>query len=318
MQRWASPEQRDGCRLFRRSAPRNGIVLLVTLFFIMAVTVVLGVSLSLFRGAQEQLEQERFLVQSAITLEDILRIIKNSTFGDVNDTASLDLFLSTASAIPLEAENLHGMIALKSTRGRINLNTLAASRPFQNALVAYLSGPLYQVQDPDYLVDLLIDCMGGEKDAYLTELPTDMPWFYRDAIVNDAQLQQLLDYYARKRHDGSVYTVPWSELVRFGDRSDTALNANYMTPEVWTMLQPTLLPEQIETLTSGLTLFDSADDFGLPDETVQQMIGDFNIVYYTPQIEVSLQLETEEGYQSSIIFEYDMKTKQARKFDYAI
>ena len=48
------------------------------------------------------------------------------------------------------------------------------------------------------------------------------------------------------------------------------------------------------------------------------MIGDFNIVYYTPQIEVSLQLETEEGYQSSIIFEYDMKTKQARKFDYAI
>jgi hypothetical protein len=298
--------------------PRRGIVLLMTLFFIIAITVIVGVSLSQFRGAQTQLQQGQMLVQSAVTLEDVLEIIKKSGFGDVNDTASLDLFLSMSSVIPLETESLRGLVTIKSTGGRININTLGGSKPFQDALVAYLSGPLYQVQDPDYLVDLLIDCMGGEKEVYLTELFSEMPWLYRDRIVNESHLQQLLDYYARNRHDGSVYTVPWKELVRFGDRGDDTLNANYMTPQVWMLLQPALLPEQIEALSDGTVLYESQEDFGLPAETLEDLINDFKIVYFTPRVEVTLLLETEEEYKTSIVFEYDMKTKQARKFDYAI
>jgi hypothetical protein len=290
----------------------------MTLFFIIAVTVIVGVSLSQFRGAQTQLRQEHFLIQSAITLEDVLGIIQKSDFGDINDTASMDLFLSTAAFIPLETEDLHGMIAIKSSRGKVNINALADSRPLQDALITYLTDPLYQVQDPGYLVDLLIDCSRGDKEVYLTEIFNDMPWLHRDGIVSEAHLRQILDYYARNRHDGGIYEIPWGELVRFGDRSDDALNVNYMTPQVWKMLQPMLMPEQIEVLTSGIIPYESADDIELPAETVQELVNDFNILYFTPQVDVTLMLETEDEEKTSIIFEYDMSTKQARKFKYVI
>ncbi len=302
-------------------ADRSGIALMMTLFFIIAVTVILGISLSQIKSAQSQLEEERFLVQSALTLEDVTTILQNSgSFGDVNDTASLDLFLGMAGAVPLETGRFHGIFTLKSARGRINVNTLADnnSTALRDAMTRYLSDTRFQLQDPAYLVELLSDCMGGEQEVYRTDIFQEMPWLYRERITDATHLGHILDYYARERRDGAVYQVPWKELLRFGSRDDRSLNANYLTPEVWLLLEPSLAGDPVEGLTDGTVLYESAADIPLPAETVQRLETEFGLVYYAPEIDVTLTLRSPEDYHATITFEYDMKTKKARNFDYAI
>jgi hypothetical protein len=307
----------------REQAPapqRNGVVLLMTLFFIIAITLVIGVSLTQVETAREELGDSRFLAQSAMTVEDVLAMMpQTERFGTISDAASLNLFLTMLPILPLETGKLSGTLSFESARGKININTLGNSNKAFKTYLEYYLIERYNVQDAAYLTHLFLDAMGGYKEeGYHTDLFDRQPWMYRDRIADAEHLRQILDFYVQNRRDGSVHQVPWNELVRFDDHNRSTIDANYITPELWAMLQPQLSDDEIALLSTPPLPYDKSEELPIDETLRSKLVSDFNIVTFDPTVEVTLKLREGDSMQSSVSFEYNMKTKQARNFDYAI
>ena len=294
---------------------RKAIALLVTLFFIIAITVSVGISLTQLQKGSLQLQEGRFLTQSSAVMEDVLTLLQNSSeIFKIEDAVSFNIFLMSASLIPFEAGDLRVKIAMRSARDKLNINTLAGSEELQESLKKYLMR--YNIQDISYLVDILLDCMGGKQDIYRTEIFDEIPWMYRDRIVNYVHLQQLLDFYVKMRHDNSVHLVPWQEIMSF-DRKNTEIDANYARAEVWRLMLPDTDEGTIQMLVEGgLTEYGSEADLGLSAEELQQLTP-FGLAYYLPIIYVDVMIE-ENDKKARIVIKYDIASKKAQEFNYDI
>ena len=294
---------------------RRGVALLITLFFIIAITAAVGVSLMNLRKSGEELHQARFLLQSGAVIEDILSLIREADkLGVVTDAESLNIFLLTAGFIPLELKGLLVKIEITSAMGRININALQGSPAFQDALMAYMVR--FGVQDADYMNDLLLDCMGGQKDVYKTNIFDEMPELYRERIVSKRHLEKIVDFYVRDHHDNAVTKLPWDELVRFDDANATAVDANYITPALWQMLVPGLEEERAKELGSGETTYATLADVELSDEERGRLSG-FNLLYYIPTVHLDVEV-VENNSSAHVAFDYDLTAKKGKHFEFGI
>lgn len=296
---------------------RPAIALMVTVFFIMAITVAVGLSLSQLKKGNQQLAEGRFLVQSSAVMEDVLILLNRATeVMPVEDTMTLRIFLDSAALIPFEMEDLRVKIAMHSARGKFNLNLLAASEVLQEAMKRYLID--FNIQDVSYFVDILIDSMSGVSEVYRTELYDEMPWMYRDRVVDSEHFAQLLDFYVLMRHDNGIKSVPWEELISFGDPKRAQLDANYVTPALWSLMLPDASRDQIRMLVEDAyeVGYLSEADLGLSDDELA-LIAPFDVIYFIPVAEVSVMIE-ENNNTAEIIFQYDIASKQAKEFSYDI
>jgi len=57
---------------------RNAIALMITFFFIMAISVVLGLSLKYLNNATGEVQKENFTLQTSLIIDDVLNILKTS------------------------------------------------------------------------------------------------------------------------------------------------------------------------------------------------------------------------------------------------
>ncbi len=307
-----------------KTGQRSGVALLVTLFFIIALTTALGISLSqLQKGSAEVYKGDR-IVQSSALLEDLLLLLKSSPeLKMVKDAESLNVMLQSASVIPFEAEGLEVLIRMNSEMGKLNINSLIASIPkggtfYDSVLIQRFNEYLQkrEVQDPSYLSQILVDCMGGIKIYYNSDIFDYEPQLYRDRIASREHLSKILDFYARMRHDGSVYHVAWDELVRFDDNLSTGLDANYVSAELWQMILPDISEEQALDLASGERVYTTLEDLSLGEEEVAAL-GVFHVNTYEPKIRVSVEM-LEHNRSSRMAFDYDLNSTTAKEFSYAI
>ncbi|MEA3373498.1 MAG: hypothetical protein U9Q62_07395 [Campylobacterota bacterium] len=295
---------------------KRGIALLITLFFIIAITVAVGLSLTQLQTGQIQLKESRFHLQSSVVVEDVLSLLEASLkITPIEDAESFSAFLDSTALIPFEAEELRVKIAIESARGKINLNTLAGSKTFKNRLDEFLLR--YNIQNSSYLMDLISDCMGGKKEVYLTDLFDERPWFYREKIAGKRHLEQIVDYYVLTQHDKSVRDVPWNRVFRFGDNNSSGIDANYASAEAWQLMLPEISSEKAQSLaTGGIMKYEKEADLGLSGEELEQ-ISAFDVAYYLPRVHVEVTIE-EHNSSAEISFEYDVNTKKAKEFTYGI
>ncbi len=294
---------------------RPGIALLITLFFVISVTAAVGVSIIQLRQSAQQVREGKCLIQSAMVLDDLLRLLKNSPVLDGIDNAEkLRYFLQNTAIIPIALERLNVKINIGSAMGRLNINTLASSKAFQENLTEYMMQ--YGIGDSEYFKDLLIDAMSGKKSEYRTDLFDAMPWLYREKIVSMAHFEQLLDYYVLTRHDNTIRNVPWQLLLRFGAYEDNKLDANYVTPQVWRLLLPDIPEEVAADLASGVVLYDRHTDLGLSAEDIERLKV-FNLDYFVPRLAIDLDVSRNDQ-NVQIAFEYDMLNKKGGYFDYGL
>ncbi len=297
------------------SDKRFGIALLITLFFVISVTAAVGVSILQLRQSAKQVREGKCLIQSSMILEDLLNLLKTSPLLDkVEDAQSLRYFLDNASIIPLALENLDVKINIQSVAGRFNINTLASSEPFQEALSGYMVQ--YEISDREYFQDLLIDSMSGEQPHYRTDIFDVKPWLYREKILSMAHFEQFLDHYVLNRHDNNIRKIPWKELIRFGAHGDKKLDANYMTPKVWRLLLPDLSEELANDLSSGSVVYRQSGDLALSDEETKRL-SLFNLSYYVPRTKIEVDIKRNDQ-NVHVAFEYDLKLKKSGNFDYGL
>lgn len=294
---------------------RHGIALLITIFFIIAITAAVGISLMNLKQSGEELREARFLLQSGAVVEDVLSLMKEADkLGTVSDAESLSIFLSTAGFIPLELKELLVKIEITSAMGRININTLAASKEFQQALIEYMAR--FNVQDANYMSDLLIDCMGGHRDVYKTDIFDEMPELYRERIVSRRHLNKILDFYVRERHDNAVVKLPWDALIRFDDSNVTAVDVNYITPALWQMYLPGLDEERAVDLASGGGAYNTLDDIDLSADDKAQL-AKFGLSFFQPVVRMDVEV-LENNSSAHIAFDYDLSTKKGTHFEFGI
>ena len=303
---------KNGCSYANR---HSGIALLITLFFIMAITVAVGISLSQLQKGGKGLHEGRFLVQSSAVLEDVLSVLQNSPMmAEVKDTATFNVFLESTAVIPFEVQDLRVLIRMQSARGKFNINALKGSEVYRDALNTYMLR--YNILDSYYLTDLLLDCMSGKQDVYKTAIFDDMPWMYREKIAGSAHLDQILEYYMRTRHDYNVQKLPWGELVRFGEHNSTQIDVNYATAEVWRMILPNADDVRVQALAEGLVVYEKEDDLNLMTDEKDEMKR-FDVSYYLPTVHVDVAVQ-EHNRTADIAFEYDITSKKAEAFEYGI
>ena len=294
---------------------RSGISLLITLFFIIAITAAVGVSLSHIQESRANLHETRFMLQSAAIVEDIMTVLKEGDkLGIVSDTDSLSLFLLSAGFIPLELKELLVKIEISSAMGRININSLSRTKPFEEGLLAYMAQK--NVQDPYYMVDLLDDCMGGYKNVYKTNIFDEMPELYRERIVSKRHLDKIIDFYIKERHDHAVAEIDWNALIRYDDNNATAIDANYVTAPLWQLMLPGLDDEQAIALSDAGGSYYSLKDLQLsPDEETE--LNKYKLTYFEPVVRVDI-VVLENNTTAHIAFDYDISKKKGNHFEFGI
>lgn len=294
---------------------RPAIALLITLFFVISVTAAVGVSIIQLRLSAKQVREGKCLIQSSMILDDFLNLLKTSPLLDtIENPETLHYFLYNASIIPLALENLNVKINIDSSMGRFNINALSSFKPFQEALSGYMLQ--YDIGDVDYLQDLLIDAMSGQKPDYRTAIFDDMPWLYREKIVSMAHLEQILDYYILTRHDNSIKNIPWKQLIRFGSHADRKIDVNYVTPQLWMLLLPELSDDTAADLSSGVVIYKKNEDLSLSAEDIIELQR-FDISYYVPRVQIEVDIKRNDQ-NVHVAFEYDLKLKKGGNFDYGL
>jgi hypothetical protein len=174
----------------------------------------------------------------------------------------------------------------------------------------------YNVQDALFMSDLLIDCMGGDKDIYRTGIFDEMPELYRGRIVSKRHFDKIVDFYIRERHDNAVTKLPWKDLIRFDDGNATTLDANYITPALWQMLIPGLEEERAIELSSGGGAYSSLEDIDLSPERKTDL-ATFNLSFYEPTVHLDIEI-VENNSSANVAFDYDLTAKKGKHFEFGI
>lgn len=299
---------------------RNAIALMITLLFIVGITAALTLSLSYVNRSNQKIQESRFLIQCSSIVEDMLKFLKESPeVKQIKDAESFNFLLLTAGMIPLEYKSLRVFIEIKSARAKFNINSLGTSQKLRDSFINYLAR--YNVADATYVTALLVDSTRGGMNSssvlYESDIFDEKLWLYRDKIASQKQLEEILDFYVKSRHDPSVYEVPWKELVRFGDKNDTALDVNYLTPEVWQLSMPTMQREFAEEMSEHFAVFTKFEDLGLADEEYKELKELYKGSFYQPVVEVNIEVEDRNS-SAKIKFEYDLEKKKGNNFEFHI
>ena len=307
---------------------KRGIALLITTLFMMAIIFSLGISLKQVNEATTEVENENFMLQTSVILDDVLSILRTSEELDFitkdNSGDAFFIFLSEASFIPFESSGVKILIELKSARAKFNINSLNSAKRI-DSLKLYLNN--YMVNTT--YVDMLLDNMKGFKEdmSYNSEIFYEKPYLFRDYIVSSEHLAEINDFYNKTYHDNSLnkkakkssnydeYILDLDDLFYFRSNKNTKVDLNYATVSTWEMILGCSRQRAIELNTGGGS-YNSLDTLMLDDEEKIEL-AKFKTSFFEPYLDVAV--EVLQNNNSAIIrFEYDMKSKKGSNFVYEI
>ena len=300
----------------KKSMKRGGFALLLTLFFIIAITAAVGLSLKYLNEAQNEVTSGSFLVQNSAILEDILQFLKKSKdISNIKDASSLGIFLDMTAILPLEVEDLAIKIEISSKMGHYNINGIAKNKAVQEIFNQYLVN-IYNVQDADYFMALLIDSVTVPNQQYLTDIFVDNPSLPRKYITNKRHFDKIQEYYLKTRHDSSILYVPWDELLRFDETNSTALDINYISKDLWQVILDDVDESKLEELSDGAIVYEDESMLNL-SETQLKRLNKFKKSTFEPKVKVYL-VTIDANQSSHISFDFNIPTKKVNNFEFEI
>jgi len=297
---------------------RKGIALLITLMFVMIISVAIGYGLSQMKQASKIVQNEDLIYKSSMVLNDVLTILKTSPdvnrLADENSSADLYTFFQTAEYLPLELANEKVIISLKSARSKLNINLLNKKNEnlFRNYFNRYMVGSSY--------VDILKECMRknqakDEYNSYSSRLFDEHPTLFRDYIASKAHLEKINAFYIKEYGDTNLKVVPFDELFDYRADLNELLDLNYATAAVWQLILDSS-KERAEILAQGAGSYESLKDLNLtPQEKIN--ISKFKTTFFAPYILVNIEIIRQESV-SKIAFVYDIKLKRGYDFVFEV
>ena len=294
---------------------KKGIALLVTLFFIMLITVSIGVGFTYIHEASKSVKQEQILLQDSMIVNDVVQILKNSPqLQDINSSEDFSLFLSQSSVIPLKSHGFDIVIHLKSARSKINPNMLKDTNGTKKRMDSFKIFLQNHMINPQY-ADMMADLLNGEKanNGYLTDIFEEHPELYRDGIVSYEQLDELGDIYKQKFHTNDIDKVDMQELFYISQDTNYKVDANFASALTWQLLLG-CSQERANQLVSGGSAYATMEDLNAQlNDDEKKLVKAFNVSVNEEILYVTIEVSNKNK-QSFIGFEYNIKTKMESNF----
>lgn len=294
---------------------RSAIALLITVMFVILITVAIGVALKQVNAASQTLKNEQFTYQSALLLEDVLRLLQNSPdlarVGDSNSSVELFMLLSTASFIPFESQGFEVVIKLSSARSHFPINSLTKENT--PLFAEYVSAKGVNLS----YVDILLDCKSGIKEdrSYNSAIFEENPALFRDTIASKEHLAQINEFYAKTYNDNALANIAFEKLFSYSQEANASIDLNFATAEVWELLLGGDI-QKAQLMVQNAGAYESEESLALSAEELERLKL-FKTSFFEPVLLVTLEIRN--GLSSGVIrFEYDIKKKKGSEFVYEI
>lgn len=309
---------------------RGAIALLITLFFIMAISVAIGIGLKEIKKTSLSVNRESFMIQSATLLDDVMKILRESKDLELI-TKSKDeavkreafyLFLSQSAFIPFESSGVKLSLEIHSARSKLNVNNLLdTNRTLTTNRMSALNSYLNEFGVNSEYTNILLDGMSGVKAdmTYNSDIFNENPYLFRDYITSQNHLQVFNNFYEQTYRENSLSKVDFEKIFYFSkEKEGYKIDVNYITPEVWRVILG-CQQDRAEQLSAGAGSYAKFEDLLLsPDEMAA--IKNFGISYFSffePYIDVKVEV-IKDNLNAKIRFEYNMKEKKGSNFVYKI
>ncbi|QOP41721.1 hypothetical protein [Sulfurimonas marina] len=305
---------------------KRGIALLITVMFVIIITVAVGYTLKQINNSSKYVEKEKSLYQDHIFVDDVISLLNGSeqlkSIVDNKSAEELYVFLAgIESGIPLNNNGTHLIVYITSGRSTFAINFM--DRIQEEFLYEYLTR--YNVRG-EY-IELLKDVMKEPKEGiyYNTTIFEEDPTLFRGSIASMKHLKKINRFYKREYQDDSIDAINFTNLFNFStDRNTTTernvtIDLNYATSEVWELITGAT-PERAKFLSSQEVVYSSKEELykGLSlGEEEKNRINKFPTDTFVPYLFIKMDI-IRENITSHISFEYDMKNKKGYNFVYEI
>lgn len=299
---------------------KKGIALLITISLVAVIASLIGISAGILEHSFKRISNKKFLIQSNSFIAGFKDILKSST-DDVNDSDSLDIFLSLPFAFEQKSRDMSVDIYFTSEANSINPNSLiedlnstkkAKENPqMQQAYEAYFDHILtvYNVSDKILLLSMIADTVDDDLKERTTgsELALESATFSQGKIYSLEHFEQILDAYKLMTLDFSVDQIPWERLLSFNNKD---VDLNHIEEDTLRVLLPDLDPASIALLTSErIDVFDDFSSLNI-DSQRQKELKELGIGFYSPQVKAWMNIRDGDNHLG-VTFLYDLKTKKA-------
>lgn len=287
---------------------KNAIALLITVFFIMAITLSIGLGLRYMKDAFVSMEDESILIQNTALVHDVLKILKkNVLLNSVDSEEGLAVFLSESSFIALEIDGIKIRIEIQSARSKINPNLLKEKRSKQAFEMFLIMNNISLV----YL-DLLLDSSSGTKEdaSYLSDMFIYKEEMFREYISSSEHLQEINEYFTQRYRNNSLASLNMQTLFYVSNDSKYSIDLNYVTPQA---LEVLLLCDKDRAKYL-------VDKHSIREELTQnekKSLASFKTSYFEPYLYIRVHLK-QNNHKSMIDFEYNIKSKKGSHFVFKV
>ncbi len=305
------------------SHARAGVALLITLMFVLVITVAIGYGLKTLNKTTQSVTGSKMLYQSTAIVEDLLKILNTAPqiahLRENNSSSAkeeLYAFLSSAEIIPLKMQDLDLLISFKSARAKFNPNILAKNRQAVENLKVFVNN--YGIES-NY-VDILQECMRKYKAKNLynndeSGLLDENPTLFTGYIASKKQLNIINSFYKKEYNDEALKKIDFDELFYYSQDVNMVVDLNYATAEVWQLLLQTSADRARELSANGGE-YDSIESLGLSYDE-KKMLKRFKTSFYEPYLYVTVKINGLKNH-AKIAFEYDIKKKKGSNFVFQI
>jgi hypothetical protein len=292
----------------------------MTLAFVTAIAALIAIGGNVLQRGFKQTEAKAFLIQSNAIFPSIYTILRQNS-ADINDSDTLDLFLS----VPLFFENKQNGIMMDisfaSDASKVNINRLIpsgentlqnpgeAAIPMDPAVESYLNRILtvYNVSDTILLISMIADSIDMDTNERSTgsEIALDDPDFMQGHLYNMHHFMQILSAYKRQTLDFNVDDIPWKNLIGF--RNDK-IDFNHIEPEALQFIDPAIDMATLAELTSERTeTYSRVEDLPITPES-KQRLKELGVDFYASNVIGTMNVLNKE-HKATYTFTYDL-TKQ--------
>ena len=292
---------------------KKAIALLITVFFIMAITVSIGVGLKYLKSANDTMSSELFNLQTSIILDDVLNILKKSPeLQKINSAESLAVFLAQTASLPFSSHEVNVEVEIKSARAKVNINKFKTQDKL-DTLKLFLEMKNINTE----YANMIFDSINGVKEdnSYTTDIFSEKPYLFRDYISSKDQLLEINDAYYKSFHDANLKNVDTLELFYLSKDTNSSVDLNYATALTWELLL-SCDSERANMLEVNGAGYTSVDDFDLNDDE-KIALNKFQVSFYEPIIDVKIEI-TQKNLNASIRFEYNIISKKGSNFVYEV
>jgi hypothetical protein len=297
---------------------RKGIALLITLMFVMIISVAIGYGLTQIKKASRVVEDEKILYQSSMLLDDVMAIMLASpelrNLADSNSSDDLYTFLENSRYLPLEIGDEKVVLSFESANAKLNINSMNKKNEplFRDYFSRYMVGSNY--------VDILKECMRkdqakDEYNNYTSALFDENPTLFRDYIASKKHLDMINRFYMREYGDTNLKNVKFEELFSYQNAGDSSVDLNYAKPAVWELILG-CSRDRAEALYQGAGSYKSLQDLQLNDFE-KKNIAKFQTTFFAPYILVTIEIIRAKS-SSKIRFVYDIKFKRGYDFVFEV